>query len=365
MKSSPLYLDYASTTPVDPRVLETMLPYLTEKFGNAASTTHLHGEEARKAVERASYSVAHLINAQPEEIVYTSGSTESINTALKGLFWSHSHARSHIVTVKTEHKAVLDTCHWLEQIGATVTYLNVDHDGIINWEEYYEALRLNPLLVCVMHANNETGVVQEIGRIAQVAKENGAYFMTDATQSFGKIDIDVLQSNVDLLCFSAHKIYGPKGVGGLFIKAGVKLTPLIHGGGHQQNYRSGTLNVPGIVALGKAAEIASEEMKINFKRLSKTQKDFEGSLLQNMEIIVNGASVRRVPNISSIQFQNMDAEEFIVKKKHLISVSTGSACTSAIIEPSHVLEAMGVQANKSIRFSFTPKHYPVFKELFS
>ncbi|ELR71708.1 Cysteine desulfurase [Fulvivirga imtechensis AK7] len=351
MKNKPLYLDYAATTPVDARVLEAMLPYFTDKFGNAASTTHIHGEEAKKAVDRASTDISDLINAYPDEIIYTSGATEAINTALKGLYWSHSLTRSHIITVKTEHKAVLDTCRWLEEIGSEVTYLNVDHQGLIDWEEYASALKLNPLVVCIMHANNETGVIQEIGKIAQLAKESGAYFMTDATQSFGKMDIDVVKQNIDLLCFSAHKIYGPKGIGGLYIKRNIKLTPLIHGGGHQRNYRSGTLNVPGIVGLGEASKIAKKEMREDAKKLQKLRDQLEHQLIADNMARVNGSLTQRLPNISNFEIINCSADEFLLRNKNLLSASTGSACSSEVIQHSHVLAAMNIHS-PAVRLSF-------------
>lgn len=354
MQTLPVYLDYAATTPVDPRVLEAMLPYFTEHFGNAASTTHIHGEIARKAVEKGRQQVADLINAQPEEIVFTSGSTESINMALKGLFWSNPGKRRHIITVKTEHKAVLDTCAWLEEIGAEVTYLDVDEEGIIDWNQYEEALEEEPLLVCIMYANNETGVLQEISKVAKMAHEYGSLFFTDATQAFGKVPIDVQQEEIDMLCFSAHKIYGPKGIGGLYVKKGIKLVPLVHGGGHQGGLRSGTLNVTGIVGLGEAARIAKTEMADNARRARLLRDQFEDSLLKHSRIKVNGKEDQRIPYISNFQLIGEDADDFIINNKLKISISAGSACNSSVMEPSYVLKALGlstIQNVSSIRIS--------------
>jgi len=352
MQALPIYLDYAATTPVDPRVLEAMLPYFTEHFGNAASTTHIHGEIAKKAVDIGRKQVADLINSNPEEIIFTSGSTESINMALKGLFWSNAGKKRHIITVKTEHKAVLDTCEWLEEIGVEVTYLGVDEEGIINWPEYKQALLEKPLLVCVMYANNETGVIQEIAKIAEMAHQHGALFFTDATQAFGKIPIDVEQEAIDLLCFSAHKIYGPKGIGGLYVKKGIKLVPLIHGGGHQGGLRSGTLNVPGIVGLGKAAEIAKKEMLSNEHKVRSIRDKVEEVLLLQQKIKINGKRDQRIPYISNIQLINEDAENFLIKNKREIALSTGPACNSEVISISHVLNTMGLMKHNSIRLSF-------------
>ncbi len=354
MHNLPLYLDYAATTPVDPRVLEAMLPYFTEHFGNAASTTHIHGEIARKAVENGRQQVAGLINARPEEIIFTSGSTESINMALKGLFWANSGKRRHIITVKTEHKAVLDTCAWLEEIGAEVTYLDVDEEGIINWDQYEKALEDDPMLVSVMHANNETGVIQEISKISKMAHEYGALFFTDATQSFGKVPIDVLQENIDMLCFSAHKIYGPKGIGGLYLKKGIKLVPLVHGGGHQWGGRAGTLNVPGIVGLGEAALIAKVEMYDHYKTVKKIKDNFEKQLNGGGQIKINGKLNQRSPYILNFQLLKSSPDQFILNNRRFLAVSNGSACNSEVMEISHVLKAMGLFKNSSIRVSFIP-----------
>ena len=351
-KSKPKYLDYAATTPVDPRVLEEMLPFFSEHFGNAASTTHPYGEFARKAVNRGIHQVADLIVADDEEIVITSGSTESINLAIKGIYWAHRERSQHIITVKTEHKAVLDTCEWLETIGAEVTYLDVDSNGIINWEQYKQALEETPLLVCIMHVNNETGVIQDIKKACELAHSAGAFFFSDATQSFGKLPLDVRELDLDLMCFSAHKIYGPKGIGGLYVKHGVKPMPLIHGGGHQRGMRSGTLNVPGIVGLGKAASLAKLEMSANFEQAVAHQQELEFQFIQEHRAFINGAEVARSPYISNLQLPGQDADEFILKNRQKISIATGSACNAEVIEPSHVLRAMGLKGKDCIRFSF-------------
>ena len=238
--TEPLYLDYAATTPVDPRVVETMLPYFTEHFGNPASQHH-HGEHAKRAVDNARQQMANLVNGEADEIVFTSGATEAINLAIKGLYLAHFERKNRVITVKTEHKAVLDTCRYLEEVGADVVYLDVDREGMVDWSQFEEVLDDNTLLVCVMYANNETGVIQDIARIARRARAQDAYFMTDATQAFGKVSIDVVTEGIDLLAFSGHKIYGPKGVGGLYLRRGISLVPLLHGGGHQQGLHAGTI----------------------------------------------------------------------------------------------------------------------------
>jgi len=354
--SQPIYLDYASTTPVDPRVLEEMLPYFTDRFGNAASSSHLHGEIARKAVERAKAQIADLIKAKDDEIYFTSGATESINLVLKGLVEQHREKRNHIVTVSTEHKAVIDTCAYLETIGTEVDYVNVDYDGIIDWDELANTIRDDTLLVCVMYANNETGVVQDIPKMAELAHINGAFFFTDATQAFGKIPINVYKEEIDLLAFSSHKIYGPKGVGGLFIRDNIKIAAQIHGGGHQQGVRSGTLNSPLIVGAGASARIAKQVMLTESEGLRKLRDQFEQRLISEDKISVNGHIQKRLPNISNIQLMEWeDAEEFILQNRNSISVSTGSACNSEVLEYSHVLRQMGRNENQlrtSIRISY-------------
>lgn len=355
MKNTPLYLDYASTTPLDPRVFEAMTPYFLEDYGNAASTTHTFGEIAANAVKESRRIIANAINAKEEEIHFTSGATEAINLALKGAFFTYGNEKPHIITVQTEHKAVLDTCAFLEEIGAEVTYLPVDSDGILDLNKLSESIRKDTLLVSVMTANNETGVLQDIKAIGHICKSSGVLFFTDATQAFGKVEIDVLEITIDMLCFSAHKIYGPKGVGGLYVKSGIKLIPQIHGGGHEFGLRSGTLNVPGIVGLAKATQLCLEEMQENYWRVKKIRDDFESELEKAGKIKVNGKNTPRLPHFSNFLLLNEEVESFIIRKKNQIAVAQGSACNSALIQPSHVLKAMGLndkEAENSIRVSF-------------
>jgi cysteine desulfurase len=364
-----IYLDYNSTTPVDPRVLEAMLPYFSEKFGNAASKTHAFGWVVEAAVENAREQIAKLINATPSEIVFTSGATESINLAIKGVWemYLSSNEKNHIVTVSTEHKAVLDTCKALEKKGAQITYLPVNREGLINLEQLRESITPKTILVAVMYANNETGVIHPLKEIAQIVHEKKCLLFSDATQAVGKIPVDVQSAQIDLLCFSSHKIYGPKGVGALFVRRKnprVNLIPQIHGGGHERGLRSGTLNVPAIVGFGKASEIAEKEMNNDAHRISLLRDELEKNLLTLGNVFVNGVSkhtqVFRLPNVTNLCFKGIKADTLIAKIPD-IAVSTGSACTSAIPEPSHVLKAMGLSdemAYSSIRFSlgkFTTK----------
>ncbi|MFI5163612.1 MAG: cysteine desulfurase family protein [Bacteroidia bacterium] len=351
-----VYLDYNSTTPVDPRVLEAMLPYFSEKFGNAASKTHSFGWIAEAAVEKAREQTAKLINATPHEIIFTSGATEAINLAIKGVWENYQTNGNHIVTVSTEHKAVLDTCKFLETKGAQVTYLPVNREGLIDLQQLRESISEKTILVCVMYANNETGVIQPISEISKIVHEKGSILMSDATQAVGKIKADVESDRIDLLCLSAHKIYGAKGIGALFVRRKdprVTLSPLIHGGGHERGLRSGTLNVPGIVGLGKACEIAEKEMWDDAQRISQLRTLLEQNLLDLEKIFVNGSIKHRLPNVTNLSFQGIKADSLIAKLPD-IAVATGSACTSAIPEPSHVLKAMAVSnemAYSSIRFS--------------
>ena len=382
---TPIYLDYNATTPVDPRVLETMLPYFSEKFGNAASQTHSFGWIAEAAVEQARERAAKLIHATPHEIVFTSGATEAINLAIKGVFENYKSKGNHIVTVSTEHKAVLDTCKYLEEKGAQVTYLPVNRDGLVDLDLLRESITEKTILVCVMFANNETGVIQPISEISKIVHEKGSIFMSDATQAVGKIPVDVSPLSLggglpagqagdgpkdsyggggaDLLCFSSHKIYGPKGVGALFIRRKdprVTLSPLIHGGGHERGIRSGTLNVPGIVGLGKACEISEKEMGDDAQRISELRNFLEQKLLGLKDIFVNGNTKHRLPNVTNLSFSGIKHHS-VFEKLPDIAVSSGSACTSAIPAPSHVLKAMGISdemAYASIRISlgrFTTK----------
>lgn len=356
MLAQPIYLDYNSTTPVDERVLEAMLPYFTQKFGNPASTTHLFGFQAKEAVELGRERVASLIGTGREQVIFTSGATESINIALKGIAERYAVKGNHIITCKTEHKAVLDTCHVLEQRGCAVSYLDVNREGIIDLTKLEEAITDKTILVCIMYANNETGVVQDISGIGSICRKRGVLFMTDATQALGKMRVDVDEDNIDILCASAHKMYGPKGTGILYLRRRdprVSLPAMVHGGGHENNIRSGTLNVPGIVGFGKAAEIANLEMWDDAARMSRLRTILEQHLTESGHAFINGSVRNRLPNTTNISFTGIKSETLIRKARN-IAVSTGSACTSAIMQPSHVLSSMGVDeqhAYASIRFS--------------
>jgi cysteine desulfurase len=349
-----IYLDNNATTRLDPRVLEAMLPFYTEAYGNASST-HLAGAAAHEAVKKARAQVAALIGCDANEVVFTSGSTEAINLAMKGL--AEASARKHIVTVATEHSATLDTCSYLETRGYEITYLPVQPDGLIDLELLRAAVTENTLMVSVMAVNNETGVIQPLKEIAAIAHAKGAFFMSDGTQAVGKMPVNVNDLGIDLLCFSGHKFHGPKGVGGLFVRSRrpnkVKLPALIHGGGHEKGMRSGTLNVPGIVGLGKAAEIAQHEMQADAKRIGELRDYLEAQLLKIENTSLNGNATHRLYNVSSICFKGADADALIIGLKN-IAVSNGSACTSASVEPSHVLKAMGISdedAFATVRFS--------------
>lgn len=350
-----LYFDNNATTPIDERVLEVMLPFLKENFANASSTHHF-GVSANEAVKNARILVADLVGAEQNEIIFTSGSTEAINIALKGVADNYSAIGTHIVTVSTEHYAVLDTCKHLESKGYEVTYLPVSKNGLIDLNELKNSLRPNTILVCVMYVNNETGVIQPIKEIASLTHEAGALFMTDATQAAGKIEIDVDTLGIDLLCLSGHKMYTPKGIGALYIRQRmkrVKLSALIHGGGHEKGLRSGTLNVPSIVALGKASEICKQEIKQDTERIFELRNKLENELLKIEGTFVNGKSASRIFNTSNICFHGNDANTMIGRMKN-VAVSNGSACTAAVVEPSHVLVSMGLSdddAFASIRFS--------------
>lgn len=352
MNSKVKYLDYNSTTPIDPRLLEAMLPFLKDNFANPSSTHHF-GQSINEKVKQAREQIADFINAESNELIFTSGATEAINIALKGVAENYSNKGKHIITVSTEHKAVLDTCKDLEKKGFEVTYLPVQPNGLIDLTELEKSIRQDTILVSVMYVNNETGVIQPIGEIAKLVHEKGALFMTDATQAVGKIEIDVNDLAIDLLCFSGHKMYAPKGIGALYVRNKTKLSPQIHGGGHEQGLRSGTLNVPGIIALAKACEIASEEMALNQRNISTLKDKLETELLKLPNTSLNGDSENRIFNTTNICFKGQDANVLIGRMKN-IAVSNGSACSSAVIEPSHVLKAMGLsddEAFASLRFS--------------
>lgn len=349
------YLDYNSTTPIDSRVLEVMLPFLQDNFANPSSTHHF-GQRVSEQVKTARKNIAEYINANPKELIFTSGATEAINLAIKGVAENYSYKGKHIITVSTEHKAVLDTCEELERKGFEVTYLPVQANGLIDLTEFQEAIRHDTILVCVMYVNNETGVIQPIKKIGSIAKDKGVLFMTDATQSVGKIEVDVDDLGVDLLCFSGHKMYAPKGIGALYVRQKenkIKLVAQTHGGGHEQGLRSGTLNVPGIIALAKACEIASSEQKENEIKIRELRDMLEKELLSIPNTVLNGDKNYRIYNTTNICFKGHDANVLIGRMKE-IAVSNGSACSSAVVEPSHVLEAMGIadeDAFASLRFS--------------
>lgn len=357
-----IYLDNNATTPIDPRVLETIIPFFSENFANAAST-HKFGIAAFEAVKNARNQVAELIGAGSNEIIFTSGATEAINLAIKGVAENYSGRGKHILTVSTEHPAVLDTCRYLETKGFEVTYLPVLSDGLIDLAVLEQALRADTILVSVMLANNETGVIQSIKDISEMAHKAGAIFMSDTTQAVGKIPVDVDDLGIDILCVSGHKIYGPKGVGALYLRQRmnrIKIPALIHGGGHERGLRSGTLNVPGIVGLGKACALAKKEMKTNTEKVLALRDSLEFDLLKIEGTSINGNSKKRLFNTSNILFRGVDSDAVVMglndseNDSTIIAVSNGSACTSASIEPSHVLVSMGLDETAafcSLRFS--------------
>ncbi len=355
MLTLPVYLDHNATTPMDPLVLEAMIPYFTKKFGNPASRNHAFGWIAEEAVDLAREQVSRLVGASEKEIIFTSGATEADNLAIKGVFETYKEKGNHIITCVTEHKAVLDTCKHLEKLGANVTYLPVHNDGLIDLKELESALNDKTILVSIMYANNETGVIQPIHAISELAHKHGALLFTDATQAVGKIPVNVDEDGIDLMAFSAHKMYGPKGVGGLYVRRKnprVKITAQIDGGGHERGLRSGTLNVPGIVGLGKACELCRTGMEEEARRLSYLRDKLENSLMELEETHLNGDKERRLPGITNISFSHAESDGLIVMMKD-VALSSGSACTSASIEPSHVLKGMGLSdnmAHSSIRF---------------
>jgi cysteine desulfurase len=354
----PVYLDNNATTPMDPMVLEEMLPYFSERFGNAASRTHSYGWEAEEAVDLAREQIAELIGAHPHEIVFTSGATESVNLAIKGVWENNRGNKGHIITVVTEHKAVLDTCKHIEKMGGAVTYLPVQSNGLISLEDLKDAITQDTLLIAVMYANNETGVIQPIRQIGAIAKEHSILFLTDAAQAVGKVPVDVQTDGIDLLTCSAHKLYGPKGVGALYVRKknpAVTLTAQIDGGGHERSMRSGTLNVPGIVAFGKACAISLEKMAVESERLASLRDRFENQLLSLHNLDINGSNAPRLPHATNISFHHIDGEKMIFEAANDIAFSRSSACTSATLEPSYVLKAMGLSdelIHNTFRFSF-------------
>ncbi len=355
MLKFPIYLDYSATTPVDPRVAEKMIPYLTELFGNPASRSHPFGWTAEKAVEEAREEVAKLVNADPKEIIWTSGATESNNLAIKGAAHFYSGKGKHVITVKTEHKAVLDTVRELEREGFEATYLDVQENGLIDLEVLKAAIRPDTVVVSVMFVNNEIGVIQPIAEIGEICREKGIIFHVDAAQATGKVDIDLAKLKVDLMSFCAHKTYGPKGIGALYVrrKPRVRLEAQMHGGGHERGLRSGTLATHQIVGMGEAFRLARLEMAEENKRVGELRDRLLKGLSQMEEVFVNGDMVHRVPHNLNISFAYVEGESLIMAIKD-VAVSSGSACTSASLEPSYVLRALGRNdelAHSSIRFT--------------
>lgn len=353
-----IYLDNNATTPTDPRAVEAMMPFFFEVPGNAASRNHPYGWKAEEAVEYAREQIADLIDVDPKEIIFTSGATESDNLAIKGVFEMYNSKGNHIITVKTEHKAVLDACKKVEKMGGQVTYLEVNNDGMLDLDELEAAITDKTILVSVMWANNETGVIQKMKEIGDICKKHGVLFMSDATQAVGKIPVHPREVGVHLMAFTSHKMYGPKGVGALFVNRKnprVKVTAQMDGGGHERGMRSGTLNVPGIVGFGKAAAIAKAEMANDSERLSKLRDKLEAAFLNNLEeVYVNGNIQSRMPHVTNISFKHVEGEGLMMTFNQNIAVSSGSACTSASLEPSYVLVALGLGddlAHSSIRFS--------------
>jgi len=358
MSVKKIYLDNNATTPCDPRVVEAMLPYFYEHPGNAASRSHPFGWEAEDAVDHARKQIATLISADEKEIIFTSGATESDNLAIKGVFEMYSRKGNHIITCTTEHKAVLDSCKNLEKKGAEVTYLQVNREGLIDLAELEAAIRPTTILVSVMWANNETGVIQPMEEIGKICARHGILFMSDATQAVGKIPVNPRACGVHLMAFSSHKMYGPKGVGALYISRKdprVKVTAQMDGGGHERRMRSGTLNVPGIVGFGKAAEISMNEMQQEGIRLSALRDKLENGFKSRLEeVYVNGSAEHRMPHVTNISFKHVEGEGLMMTFNQQIALSSGSACTSASLEPSYVLVALGLGddlAHSSLRFS--------------
>jgi len=356
MLKLPIYLDNNATTPMDPRVLEAMIPYFTDHFGNAASRNHSFGWQAEEAVDYAREQVAKLIGADPKEIIFTSGATEGDNLGIKGVFEMYASKGNHIITCTTEHKAVLDTCKHIERQGGEVTYLEVNPEGLIDLKQLEAAIKPTTILIAIMYANNEIGVIQPVKEISAIARKHGVLFFTDGTQAVGKIPVDVNKDGIDIMAFTGHKMYGPKGVGALYVRRKnprVKVTAQMDGGGHERGMRSGTLNVPGIVGFGKACELARLEMADDAVRLSKLRDKLENALMQLEEAYVNGSREHRLPHVSNISFKYVEGEGLMMGFNKNIALSSGSACTSASLEPSYVLKALGLGddlAHSSLRF---------------
>lgn len=356
MLKFPIYLDHNATTPCDPRVVEAMVPYFTNNFGNAASRNHPFGWQAEEAVDYAREQVAKLIGADPKEIIFTSGATEGDNLALKGVFEMYASKGNHIITCNIEHKAVLDTCKHIEKEGGEVTYLKVKDNGLIDLAELEAAIKPTTILIALMYANNEIGTVMPMKEISAIAKKRGILVFSDATQAVGKIPVDVNKDGIDLMAFTAHKMYGPKGVGALYVRRKnprVKVTAQIDGGGHERGMRSGTLNVPGIVGFGKACEICRNEMEEETKRVSALRDKLQNALLKIEESYLNGDKEHKLPHVTNISFKYVEGEGLMMGFNKNIAVSSGSACTSASLEPSYVLKALGLGddlAHSSLRF---------------
>jgi cysteine desulfurase len=350
-----IYMDYAATTPVHPEVVKAMLPYFTEKFGNPSSL-HSFGQEAKAGVDTARVKVAELIGSRPEEIVFTSGGTESDNFAIKGIAYANENKGNHIITSSVEHHAVLEPCRFLENRGFRISYLPVDQYGMVNPEDVKKTISAKTILVSVMHASNEVGTIQPLAEIGKITREAGVYLHTDAVQTFGHIPVKVSELNVDLLSLSGHKLYGPKGIGALYIRKGTKITPFMQGGGQEEGRRGSTSNVPGIVGLGKAVEIAQQEMEGEAQRLTEYRDNLIAGLLQKFDYIkLNGHPQKRLPNNINVSIAFVEGEAILLSLDFAgIAASTGSACSSESLEPSHVLTAMRVPAEEarcSLRFS--------------
>jgi len=356
MLNFPIYLDHNATTPCDPRVVDAMIPYFTNNFGNAASRNHPFGWQAEEAVDYAREQVAKLIGADPKEIIFTSGATEADNLALKGVFEMYASKGNHIITCNIEHKAVLDTCKHIEKEGGEVTYLKVKDNGLIDLAELEAAIKPNTILIALMYANNEIGTVMPMKEISAIAKKHGVLVFSDAVQAVGKIPVDVNKDGIDLMAFTAHKMYGPKGVGALYVRRKnprVKVTAQLDGGGHERGMRSGTLNVPGIVGFGKACEICMNEMEEETARVSKLRDKLQTELLKVEESYLNGDKEHKLPHVTNISFKHVEGEGLLMGFNKNIALSSGSACTSASLEPSYVLKALGLGddlAHSSLRF---------------
>ncbi len=356
MLQFPIYLDHNATTPCDPRVVEAMIPYFTNNFGNAASRNHSFGWQAEEAVDYAREQVAKLIGADPKEIIFTSGATEGDNLAIKGVYEMYASKGNHIITCNIEHKAVLDTCKHIEKEGGDVTYLKVKDNGLIDLAELEAAIKPTTILIAIMYANNEIGTIMPMKEISAIARKHGVLVFSDATQAVGKIPVDVNKDGIDLMAFTAHKMYGPKGVGALYVRRKnprVKVTAQIDGGGHERGMRSGTLNVPGIVGFGKACEICMNEMEEETARVSKLRDKLQTELMKVEESYLNGDKDHKLPHVTNISFKYVEGEGLMMGFNKNIALSSGSACTSASLEPSYVLKALGLGddlAHSSLRF---------------